>query len=77
MPVRSMLISTYFGTQNFGAIHGLTQSVTVIAGMIGPVMLGLIFDITESYVAGFYILTIPAMIAIPAAFLAKQPQPVS
>ena len=77
MPVRSMLISTYFGTQNFGAIHGLTQSVTVIAGMIGPVMLGLIFDITESYVVGFYILTIPAMIAIPAAFLAKQPQPVS
>ncbi|SVC20636.1 uncharacterized protein METZ01_LOCUS273490 [marine metagenome] len=77
MPVRSMLISTYFGTQNFGAIHGLTQSVTVIAGMIGPVMLGLIFDITESYVVGFYILTIPAMIAIPASFLAKPPQSVS
>ena len=73
IPARSAIISTYFGTQNFGAIQGLTQSGTVLAGMTSPVLLGLVFDLTQSYVLALYILVAVASAAIPLTLLAKPP----
>ena len=75
MPARSLLVSNYFGTQNFGALQGLTRSVTVVAGVISPVLLGLVFDITQSYVLAFYILVVVALAAIPLALMARPPKP--
>ena len=40
-PGRAAILSTYFGSRNFGAIHGLAQSATVLGGMIGPILMGL------------------------------------
>jgi MFS family permease len=74
MPARAAIVSTYFGTRNFGAINGLTQSVTVLAGVISPVLLGLIFDLTNSYVLAFYIIMAVATAAIPLTLLARPPR---
>ena len=74
LPARSLLVSNYFGTQNFGALQGLTRSVTVVAGVISPVLLGLVFDWTESYVLAIYILTGVAVAAIPLALFARPPR---
>jgi OFA family oxalate/formate antiporter-like MFS transporter len=74
LPARSLLVSNYFGTQNFGALQGLTRSVTVVAGVVSPVLLGLVFDLTESYVLAFYILTVVAAAAIPLALMARPPK---
>jgi MFS family permease len=77
IPARSAIVSSYFGTQNFGAIQGLTQSITVLAGMFSPVLMGFVFDVTESYVLSFYILMAVAGLAIPVTLLARPPkQPV-
>ncbi|MQF48394.1 MFS transporter [SAR202 cluster bacterium AC-647-N09_OGT_505m] len=74
IPARSAIVSSYFGTQNFGAIQGLTQSITVLAGMVSPVLMGFVFDVTESYVLSFYILMIVAGLAIPMTLLARPPK---
>ena len=74
LPARSLLVSNYFGTRNFGALQGLTRSVTVVAGVISPILLGLVFDLTESYVLAFYILTVVAVAAIPLALMARPPK---
>lgn len=74
IPARSVLVSMYFGPKNFGALQGLTQSVTVIAGMTSPVLLGVVFDITESYLIALYILVAISALAIPVALLAKPPR---
>lgn len=74
LPARSLLVSNYFGTQNFGALQGLTRSVTVVAGVISPVFMGLVFDLTQSYVLAFYILTVVATAAIPLALVARPPK---
>lgn len=74
IPARSAMVSTFFGTRNFGAINGLTQSITVLSGMFSPVLMGFVYDVTESYVLSFYILAAVAGIAIPLTFLAKPPR---
>ena len=73
MPARSLLVSNYFGTQNFGTLQGLTRIVTVVAGVISPVLLGLVFDLTQSYVLAFYILMAVAIAAVPLALMARSP----
>ena len=79
IPARGYIISAYFGTGSFGAIQGLTQSVSVFGGMLGPVLMGAIWDMTGSYVIGIYIILAAAALAIPLLLLArppKLPQPV-
>ena len=73
IPARGVLVSNYFGTQNFGALQGLTRSVTVVAGMVAPVLMGLIFDLTQSYLISLYVLAVVAAAGIPLALIAKPP----
>ena len=74
IPARGYIISAYFGTGSFGAIQGLTQTVSVFGGMLGPVLMGLVFDLTDSYVIAIYIILVVAALAIPLLLLAKPPQ---
>lgn len=75
IPSRGMIISTYFGTESFGAMDGLTQSVAVLGGMVGPVLMGWVFDATQSYVLAIYFLAGVAALAVPLTFLARAPRP--
>ena len=74
-PGRGAIISAFFGPRNFGAIQGLTQTVTVLGGMVGPILMGLVFDITESYVLAVYIIMLVTAAAIPLAFITRPPSP--
>ena len=74
IPARGYIISAYFGTGSFGAIQGLTQTVSVFGGMLGPVLMGLVFDMTGSYVIGIYIILAAAALAIPLLLLARPPE---
>ena len=42
--------------------------------MLGPVLMGLVFDLTDSYVIAIYIILVVAALAIPLLLLAKPPQ---
>ena len=73
IPARGVLVSNYFGPRSFGALQGLTRSVTVFSGMMGPIMMGFVFDLTDSYVISLYVLAAVCAVAIPLAVIAKPP----
>lgn len=72
-PGRGAIISAFFGPRNFGAIQGLTHTVTVLGGMAGPILMGLAFDITESYTLAVYVIMLITAAAIPLAFTTRPP----
>ncbi|MCH2524842.1 MAG: MFS transporter [Dehalococcoidia bacterium] len=73
LPARSGILSFYFGPKNFGAINGLAQSATILTGVLSPVLMGFVFDITGSYEISFYIIAAISIFSVPFAFIAKPP----
>ncbi len=67
IPLRLSILGDYFGRASYGSIVGLMSSVNAIFGAAGPAMVGLIYDLKESYRLGFTILTIVLVISIPLA----------
>jgi len=51
------LIAELFGTKAHGGLFGIVFSSGAIGGAIGPLMAGRIFDVTDSYLIAFFILT--------------------
>lgn len=74
MPSRAFIISSYFGTKSFGAIQGLTQSATVLSGVIAPLLMGGVYDLSGSYLVSIYILVAVTAVAIPLTMIARPPQ---
>lgn len=51
----SLIIAESFGLTSHGAIFGVISFGLIVGGTMGPVVVGHIFDITESYQLGFLI----------------------
>lgn len=73
MPARSVLISDYFGIRNFASVAGLIQSVDVVFGIATPFLVGMSFDLTESYKPAFMFIAFLIALAIPLPLLLKKP----
>ena len=73
--LRPVLLVKFFGTRSLGSLSGLIQSGTLISGMVGPVMMGLVFDVTGEYSAAIHIIIGVTLTALPLAFLIKPPGP--
>lgn len=61
------LTSRYFGLRAFGEIYGYAFASYVLAGALGPWLMGLSFDRTGSYhtvLAGFFVATLLAAVAM-------------
>jgi MFS family permease len=43
------LLTRYFGLRSFSTLYGLTWTAYAIAGAVGPVLMGRVFDATQSY----------------------------
>ena len=43
----------YFGTQHFGINYGFIFTAYGVAGILGPVVGGVLFDVTQEYVIAF------------------------
>ncbi len=61
IPISEYLWVTYFGRAYIGAIRGLSQPLTIIGPTLGPVLVGVGYDLTGAYR--------PAFLAIIAAYL--------
>ena len=59
-PLQQALRADYFGRTSFGMIMGFSSLVTMIGTVAGPVLAGVLYDVTGSYEAGF---TLIAMLA--------------
>lgn len=74
VPVRPALVADYFGTRSFGTIHGLTTFVRTLGATIGPLAVGLSFDITGSYTTGWLFSGALILATIPLILLARPPE---
>jgi MFS family permease len=68
IPIRGTLGGLMFGLRSIGPVIGLMQGGAVAAGMIGPLFLGVMFDINGSYREAMWGLVIVAFAMAPLAF---------
>ena len=61
--VTPVLLSRYFGFRAFGSLYGLTWTFYAVAGALGPVILGRVFDGAGSYGTVFDMLAIPVFLS--------------
>ena len=69
----------YFGTKNFGMNYGWVFTAYGVAGILGPVVGGVLFDATRQYLMAFLFAGILCFVAAVAAVvvwgLARRPVP--
>jgi len=65
----------FFGTKNIGANYALIFTAWGVAGIIGPIIGGRVYDATGSYLVAFYIAAALAAIAAILGFLLRAPAP--
>ena len=63
----------FYGTRNMGVNYGLLFSAWGVAGIVGPVIAGRVYDATGEYEQAFYIAAGLAVVALAALMLARQP----
>ena len=73
VPVRFAILADYFGRKSYGALVGLTMTLTAVFGIIGPIFTGLVFDLTGSYRMAFIVVGVVSLTAVPMTLLVKRP----
>jgi OFA family oxalate/formate antiporter-like MFS transporter len=63
----------FFGTKNLGVNYGLVFSAWGVAGVIGPIIAGRLFDIFGNYTNAFYVGSGICIMALGSLMLAKRP----
>ena len=71
--LQSMVWPEYFGRLSLGAIQGYTELFRVIGFAGGPLLGGIIFDLTGSYYAAFTAFAAGCLLATVFMYLAKPP----
>jgi cyanate permease len=63
----------YFGRANYGAIRGLSLSTQVVAQAAGPLLSGILYDLTGNYTISLHVFAVLSVLSIAAALAARQP----
>jgi len=63
----------YFGTKAFATIQGMSRSVQTVGTFMGPIIAGIFYDLTKSYMIAFALFAAVSLVAVGAMFLAKPP----
>ena len=64
----------FYGTRHMGVNYGLLFSAWGVAGIVGPVIAGRVFDASGDYETAFYLAALLSVVALGALMLAKPPQ---
>ena len=64
----------YFGRANYGAIRGTALSVQVVAQAAGPLLSGVLYDLTGAYTVSLHCFAALSLLSILAALAARQPR---
>ncbi|HXV78914.1 MAG TPA: MFS transporter, partial [Candidatus Binatia bacterium] len=73
VPMRAAVGSIMFGTRAIGGILGLLQGGSVAAGVIGPLVMGIIFDLYGSYSVAIWGLIILSALMVPVSLAMASP----
>lgn len=72
--VRPTIVAEAFGVQNLGAIYGLLAGFATLGGAIGPVVAGMLFDSTRSYMMAMLAVIVAYVIAIAFMVFIRAPK---
>jgi MFS family permease len=70
-----VVMADYFGRNALGAIRGYSQPFQLGTNAFGPLLAGLAYDLTGSYVSAFIPFTIAYLVAAGALIIARKPHP--
>ncbi len=73
VPMRGAVGSIMFGTRAIGKVLGLLQGGPVAAGVIGPLVMGMIFDLNGNYSAGIWGLIVISALMMPVSLAMASP----
>lgn len=64
-------IGDIFGTKQLGAIHGYILTAWALAGVVGPILLSIIYEATKSYSLTMYIFSALFVVALALSLLIR------
>jgi OFA family oxalate/formate antiporter-like MFS transporter len=73
LSVNASTAADFWGTRNVGANYGLLFTAWGVAGIIGPIIGGRLFDTYKDYQAAFYTAAVICTIALVSEVLARRP----
>jgi sugar phosphate permease len=74
VPMRGTVGSIMFGTRSIGKILGLLQGGPIAAGVVGPLVMGVIFDLHGNYSAAIWGLIVVCALMIPMSLAMASPE---
>jgi MFS family permease len=75
IPISEFLWARYFGRRHIGSIRGIGRPITLIFSTVGPIAIGLIFDIFGSYNEAFLALAVIYIMGAICINASRIPQP--
>jgi MFS family permease len=73
VPMRGAVGSIMFGTRVIGKVLGLLQGGPIAAGVVGPFVMGMIFDLHGNYTMGIWGLIIISTLMVPLSLAMASP----
>jgi MFS family permease len=73
VPMRGAVGSIMFGTRAIGGVLGLLQGGSIAAGVVGPLVMGVIFDLNGSYSAAIWGLIVLSALMMPMSLAMASP----
>src|SRR5688572_3770881 len=73
VPMRGTVGSIMFGTRAIGGVLGILQGAPVAAGVIGPLVMGIIFDLHGNYSVGIWGLIVISALMVPLSLAMASP----
>jgi nitrate/nitrite transporter NarK len=73
VPMRGAVGSIMFGTQAIGRVLGILQGAPVAAGVIGPLVMGIIFDLNGNYSVAIWGLIVISALMMPLSLVMASP----
>ncbi len=69
--IRAVLLAQLFGTRALGSLSGMLQATALASGVVGPVFMGKVFDVTGDYSLAINTFIFVTALAMPLALLVK------
>jgi nitrate/nitrite transporter NarK len=73
VPMRGAVGSIMFGTRAIGGVLGILQGAPVAAGVIGPLVMGIIFDLNGDYSIAIWGLIVISALMVPLSLAMASP----
>ena len=73
VPLRGAVGSIMFGTRAIGGVLGLLQGAPIAAGVIGPLVMGIIFDLNGNYSVAIWGIIVISALMVPLSLAMASP----